>query len=517
MRQFTRLSFALLGTAALAACADTTTQPADARLAASGRDRVTPATANTPAAPTDSIDTSAEPADYIVTLADSTEDPEGKGKTLTGKQKGLYKRAYKYALKGFVANLTPAGVEEMVRTPGVTRVEADGPVKMNDVVAAASWGLDRIDQRSNALDGFYNFSGTASNVRAYIIDTGILTSHEQFTGRTLAGFSAFGDNNPIDCNGHGTHVAGTVGGSTTGVARGVQLVPVRVLDCAGSGTWSGVIAGIDWVTQQKTNNKSIPMVANMSLGGGYIQSVNDAVTRAISAGVVFAIAAGNENQDACNVSPASTPNALTVAASESGDNRAGYSNWGKCVDIFAPGTGITSSWIGSNNAYAGLSGTSMATPHVTGVAALILGSYPTYTADQVRSSMIAAATPNVITDLAGSPNLLLSTLFTATQTPPPPPPADTTTTPSQPPAPAPAPVVITLSITKQVAKNNNTARLAWAGATTTSVDIYRNGSKFLTSTNDGSQNDAKLAKGTYTYKVCNAGTTTCSPNASVTF
>jgi subtilisin family serine protease len=510
MRSINRFSVVLLGTAALAACADNTTQPAAAALAANGRDRVT---VTPPAADTAS--------DYIVTLADSTVDPDGKGKTLTGLQKGLFKRSYKFALKGFVASLTPAAAAALAQTAGVERVEADGIVRASTEVVANSWGLDRIDQRALPLNGMYNFTGTASNVRAYIVDTGILTTHEQFTGRVLAGFSAFGDNNPVDCNGHGTHVAGTIGGNTMGIARGVSLVPVRVLDCAGSGTWSGVIAGIDWVTQQKTNNKSIPMVANMSLGGGFNSSVNDAVTRAITAGVVFAVAAGNENQDACYTSPASTPNALTVAASESGDNRAGYSNWGSCVDLFAPGSGIQSSYIGADNAYANLSGTSMASPHVAGVAALILGSYPSYTPAQVRSSMIAAATPNIITDAAGSANVLLTTLFDATSTPAPAPaPIDTTTapTPTPTPPPAPAPVVIKLSITKQAAKNNNTARLAWSGATTSSVDIFRNDKKILTTTNDGAQNDTKLAAGSYSYKVCNAGSTTlCSPAVTVSF
>jgi subtilisin family serine protease len=233
------------------------------------------------------------------------------------------------------------------------------------------------------------------------------------------------------------------------------------------------------------------------------------------------VAAGNENQDACYTSPASTPNALTVAASESGDNRAGYSNWGSCVDLFAPGSGIQSSYIGANNAYANLSGTSMASPHVAGVAALILGSYPSYTPAQVRSSMIAAATPNIITDAAGSANVLLTTLFDATSAPAPAPaPIDTTTapTPTPTPPPAPAPVVIKLSITKQAAKNNNTARLAWSGATTSSVDIFRNDKKILTTTNDGAQNDTKLAAGSYSYKVCNAGSTTlCSPAVTVSF
>ena len=447
--------------------------------------------------------------DYIVTFVTTETNPTGRARALLAQQNGKLKREYKFALKGFSATLTPAAAKRLAAADGILRVEEDGKVFITETVSASSWGLDRLDQRPLPLNGLYSFAGNGAGVRVYIVDTGILTAHEQFTGRALAGFSAFGDNNPEDCNGHGTHVAGTIGGSTTGVARGANVVPVRVLDCSGSGLWSGVIAGIDWVTGQKTANGSIPMAANMSLGGGFSASVNDAVTKAIAAGVTFAVAAGNSGADACNTSPASTPNALTVGATESNDSRASYSNFGSCLDIFAPGSGIYSSYIGSTSAYASLSGTSMASPHVAGVAALILGTYPTYSPSQVRSVMLAGGTANlVVSPGSGSPNVLLTNMFSGAVTPP----ADTVITPTPTPTP-----VITLSIARQVTKTQNTAKLSWSGATTSNVDIYRNTVRFLTTANDGLHNDAKRPNGSWTYKVCNAGTTICSPDVTVVF
>lgn len=502
MHNSSRLPVASLVLAALAftACADTpdvTTPDLSARAAIGGRQVGVPA----------------GQTDFIVTFDDTEIDPVGRARALVAQQNGELKHSYQFALKGFAAKMSTAAAAALASTPGIKRVEPDGIAKIVTTVASMSWGQDRIDQRALPLNNTYTYTSTGSGVRVYIIDTGILSGHEQFAGRVLPGFSALGDNVTEDCNGHGTHVAGTVGGSTAGVAPGVSLVPVRVLDCTGSGSWSGVIAGLDWVTQQKLNNKSIPMAANMSLGGGLTSSLNDAVTKAIAAGVVVAVAAGNSSADACQTSPASTPNALTVGASESGDNRAGYSNFGSCLDIFAPGTGITSAWIGATNAYSTISGTSMASPHVAGVAALILSAYPSYSPDQVRSSMLAAATPNIVTNPgSGSPNMLLTNLFTASTAPPPPPP-DTTTIVPPPPAPTP---VITMTVTKQKSGKWVNASIYWRGATTTNVDIWRGSTLLITTPNDGQQTDSKIGTGTWTYKVCQAGSTTiCSLPASV--
>jgi subtilisin family serine protease len=257
------------------------------------------------------------------------------------------------------------------------------------------------------LNAIYTFNWTGSGVRAYVIDTGIRTTHSQFGTRAAVSFDAFGGNGQ-DCNGHGTHVAGTIGGSTYGVAKNVLLRAVRVLDCNGSGSTSGVIAGVDWVRQ----NHTPPAVANMSLGGGASSALDTAVNNLHNANVTIAVAAGNSNANACNSSPARAANAVTVGSTTTTDARSSFSNFGTCVDIFAPGSGILSAWFSSNTATATLSGTSMASPHVAGAAALYKQANPGASSTTIRNALVNNATTNVITNVGtGSPNRLLYTLF----------------------------------------------------------------------------------------------------------
>ncbi|MFY1635545.1 S8 family peptidase [Solwaraspora sp. WMMB335] len=349
------------------------------------------------------------PGSYIVVFADeAAAASQTRTIELAGRFGAAVRHVYSHALHGFAATMSEATARRLAARPEVAYVEQDGVVHtLATQPNPPSWGLDRIDQRDLPLDSSYTYPTTASTVRAYVIDTGIRTSHTTFGGRATWGTNTTGDGNNTDCNGHGTHVAGTIGGSQYGVAKGVSLVAVKVLNCAGSGSFAGVAAGVDWVTGHHA--AGVPAVANMSLGGpGSNATVENAVRNSIADGVVYAIASGNSNADACNYTPARVAEAITVNASTRTDARASFSNYGTCTDIFAPGEGITSAWNSSDTATNTISGTSMAAPHVAGAAALILAASPNSTPAQVAATMFGNATLNKITNPGtGSPNRLL--------------------------------------------------------------------------------------------------------------
>jgi PKD repeat protein len=368
---------------------------------------------NEPTAPTSRVPDAtpaigAVPNRYIITLRSGNRDIQSEATRLSKDHRGRVTAVYESALRGFAVEMQPSDIAKLRKDPEVAAIEPDQIVSISGTQSPApSWGLDRIDQRKLPLSHSYTVGPNGSGVHVYIIDTGILRTHVDFGGRAVFGFDAIQDGNGMtDCHGHGTHVAGTVGGSTYGVAKAVRLHAVRVLDCTGSGLISQVIAGINWVTSHRIN----PAVANMSLGGGFSQALNSAVANSIAAGVSYTIAAGNSNLDACTVSPASTKAAITVAASDSNDQRASFSNLGTCVDLFGPGVAIKSDWNASNTATMVLSGTSMAAPHAAGVVALYLQTHPTATPANVRYALASTATAGVLGNPGiGTPNLQLFT------------------------------------------------------------------------------------------------------------
>ena len=352
------------------------------------------------------------PDQYIVVYRDGVANARFLTAALADRVGAKVRYDYGSTVRGFAGRMSADAAAELARHPSVAYVEQDQVVRAVATQTNATWGLDRIDQRALPLSTTYTYANTGSGVNAYIIDTGIRLSHSEFGGRAQSGYDAVDGGTADDCNGHGTHVAGTVGGALYGVAKSVSLVAVRVLDCGGSGTWSGVIAGMDWVTA----NHVKPATANMSLGGGASTAVDDATKRMIAAGVVTAVAAGNGNtggvaQDACKYSPARVPEAITIGATTKADAKTSWSNYGNCVDFFAPGSGITSAWYTGDNATNTISGTSMAAPHAAGVAALYLQGNPGASAQQVRDALYAATTKGVVTSSKTANNHLLFTAY----------------------------------------------------------------------------------------------------------
>jgi subtilisin family serine protease len=359
--------------------------------------------------------------DYIVVFRSTVVNPATEARSQASAHTGQVLFTYTTAIKGFAVRLPDAAADAflaaMDNNPNVDYVEVDRPVALSQTTqTSAPWGLDRSDQRSPPLSKDYTYAANGTGVRAYVIDTGIFAGHTDFGGRVGVGYTAINDGyGTNDCNGHGTHVAGTIGGLTWGIAKAVSLVPVRVLDCAGSGTMSGVIAGLDWVAA----NALRPAVVNMSLGGGTSSTLDAAVANTVAEGIPVVVAAGNENVDACTRSPAREPSALTVGATTSSDARASYSNFGTCLDLFAPGSSIKSAWYTSNTATNTISGTSMASPHVAGLAAQLLQATPSASPTQIADWIKSAATSGKLTSIGtGSPNLLIYTSSTTSGEPP---------------------------------------------------------------------------------------------------
>ncbi|WP_234314008.1 MULTISPECIES: S8 family peptidase [unclassified Streptomyces] len=355
-------------------------------------------------------------APYVVVLKDTTSRAPTRALAAEAVEAGdRVGPVYEAALNGFAVRATAARAAALAADPRVASVEPDAEFHTTDEPLTgpqtpAPWSLDRIDQRELPLDGSYTYPGRAEGVTVYVVDTGINTAHREFGGRARAGYNAVFLGSPRDCSGHGTHVAATVGGETYGVAKGVSLVGVKVADCRGSAPLSAILKGVDWVVKDAAKAPTTPAVANMSIGGSRSRALDAAVTRAVAKGITVTVAAGNDGKNACGGSPAAVPQALTIGATDAEDRRAPFSDHGPCVDLSAPGVRITSAWKDSATATARASGTSMAAPHVAGVAALILARGTARTPAQVSEELLRSAVSDRITGLpAGTPNLLLHT------------------------------------------------------------------------------------------------------------
>jgi subtilisin family serine protease len=350
---------------------------------------------------------------YIVVLDDqfnglTSSEVESAAKDLTENYSGRVNKVFSSALRGYSVEMSEAAAIRLSEDTRVAYVEEDSIVEAQQVVTNPGWGLDRIDQRSLPFDVQYHYNASGAGVNVYILDSGVMTTHEALLGRAFDAYNATSDHTPVEnCNGHGTGVAGVVASSNYGTARSALIYSVRILPCTGYGTVSDLIAGVDWVTR----HANLPAVANMSVRTNYSRTVNSAITALVRSGVTVVAAAGNDSDNACNYSPGSTPEAIIVGATNSGDTRLNYSNYGSCVSMFAPGEGVaTISTTGPTVTY--MSGTSFASPYVAGVAALYLGEHPTATPDAVRTAIVGNATAGSVIDPgANSPNLLLYSLF----------------------------------------------------------------------------------------------------------
>lgn len=483
------------------------------------------------------------------------------------------RHVYQHALNGFAGEMADIARSGLLRDYRVVRVRPDEPIELTETQLGAAWNLDRIDQRAPTLDGGYTYQATGEGVTAYIVDTGIDYQHAEFGGRAIPGFDAFGGD-AADCHGHGTHVAGTVGGAVYGVAKRADLVGVRVLDCAGSGTTSSVLAGIEWILANGVH----PAVVNMSFGGPRDDVLDDAVRRLYQAGFVSAIAAGNSAKDACDFSPARSPEGITIGATQKLDGRALYSNFGDCIDWFAPGNSITSAAAGSGNGTTVMSGTSMAAPHVAGAAALYLQDDPTATPQQTIDALASFLTRGVVSNAHSQNNHLLFALTAPTGVPRNAEPVarftvscsrlacefldastdsdgtvvsrtwnfgdGTTVSPGSTTSPhtyvagdiyrvtlvvrdddgtsatwaSDVPVGLVLSTLTSARRNRLTVNLSWKGAETTDVVVYVNGSAAATVANSGSYRMTLRTNGSYTVRVCETGSAPmCSAEEPLVF